>query len=155
MTRKGCARPRTVRITPQPSFRIRGLDAKVDLFWPTATLGSGADYHVDFSDHLCCDETLVKVAFSLAGGVLGWSGKPTFGLKTAAAWITWTAKGKQMVEVTALTSGGRSLTAFVHIHISPQPSLLSGDDTLLAPNILTLPDGTPLTTDRGHDLLSQ
>ncbi|GBR03084.1 phage fiber-tail adaptor protein [Gluconobacter cerinus] len=146
---------RVVRADVPPSFQVRGINAPLFLSWPNAALNGSADYSVDFSAVLCCGETLADVAFSVSGGTLGWSGKPTFTAGIATAWITWVTAGAQTVEVTALTSTGRTVSVTANITVLPVPALLSGKPQAIAPNILTLPDGTPLTTDAGSALLSQ
>ncbi|MFT8354124.1 MAG: hypothetical protein ABF617_05920 [Gluconobacter japonicus] len=148
-------RERCVSLQPLSSFRVRGLYSPINLQWPDAHLNSSADYSVDFSSQLCCDETLSNAAFALSGATLGWSGKPTFSGGVASAWINWTATGQQAIQVTVLTTGGRSLSANVTINVLPEVALLPPASPAVAPNILTLPDGTPLTTDTGSDLLSQ
>ncbi|MBF0858142.1 hypothetical protein HKD24_02810 [Gluconobacter sp. LMG 31484] len=146
---------RVVKADVPPSFRVRGISAPVLLCWPGAFLNSAADYSVDFSGQLCCEETLTNAAFAVSGGVIGWSGKPTFTEAIATAWITWVAAGPQSVEVTAVTSGGRTLSAIIQITVLSSNALLAGQDQAVAPNVLTLPDGTRITTAAGNDLLAQ
>lgn len=153
MTVTPCAR--IVGAAIPPAMRLRGICADALLCWPDTCLNAGADYSVDFSSQLCCDETLANAAFALSGATLGWSGKPTFSGGIASAWINWISTGQKVIQVTVLTSGGRSLSANVTINVLPEVALLSPVSPSVAPNILTLPDGTPLTTDTGSDLLSQ
>ncbi|MBF0851073.1 hypothetical protein HKD27_09090 [Gluconobacter sp. R75690] len=146
---------RIVRADVPFAFRVRGINAPLLLCWPDTFLNGSADYSIDFASQLCCGEVLVDAAFSVSGGSLGWSGKPTYTATIATAWVTWTMAGIQQIEVTVLTSEGRSLSTLVQINVKPIAALLSGGSPSSAPNILTLPDGTPLLTESGRSLLTQ
>lgn len=120
--------------------------------WPSSCIGSGADYGVDFSALLCGDDCLTKVAFSVPGGALGWSGFPTIFGNIAVAWINWTQAGVWQVEVTALTVSGASITVLVTIAVSGTQALLFPTPPDIAPNVLSLTDGTYLELTDGGPL---
>lgn len=146
---------RIVRADVPPVFRVRGINAPLLLCWPNAALGGGADYSVDFSSQISCGDVIVSAAFSVSGGALGWGGSPTYTTAMASAWITWSVLGPQTVAVTVLTRGGVSLSAVISIVVVSPAALIAASAPAVAPNVLTLPDGTPLLSTTGRPLLTQ
>lgn len=133
---------RIVRADIPPSLRLRGISSDVMLCWPNAALNGAADYSVDFSGQICCDDEIREAAFSVQGGTPAWVS--VFGGKLATAWISWTASGPQSVEVTALTASGATLTVRVAIVVLTDAALLPADAQIQPPNTLLLSDGTEL-----------
>lgn len=145
---------RIVQPVRQDAFRMRGVQQDVTIWWPDALLNGGAEYGVDFSSALCCEDILTAVSFEVPGGALGWSGQPTFTQTAAVAFITWTQPGEKTVRVSARTSRGASLTVSVHIRVADAETLLPTRPPDAAPNVLTDPSFAPLTLPDGAQLLA-
>lgn len=146
---------RTVDAATPNLVRIRGMEKAADIYWPDAFLNAGADYAIDFSNVLCCDETIVSSAFNVTGGNLGWGGNPTFSLKKAVAWIAWNVPGKQSVEVSIITNKGNNLSFQIFIMVNSSTTLLNQNLPNIPPNTLTLPNAVPLLREDNGSILSQ
>jgi len=143
---------RIVRADVPPAFRIRGIDPCRVLCWPNAALGSGADYSVDFSAVLCCEDLIREAAFLTTGGTVSWVS--VFSGTLATVWITWTVPGAQSIEVTILTASGATITLDISILVRTEGALLNGDPPACPPNTLILSDGTVLETASGAQILT-
>lgn len=128
---------RIVRADVPPAFRIRGIDPCRVLCWPNATLGSGADYSVDFSHLLGCGGRIVRSGFSTSGGTIA---ADTISGNIVTAWIAWQSSGSQTVTVSVLTAAGDSLTVQVSVLVAPFMALLPAVLPEAPPNALAYGD---------------
>lgn len=128
---------RIVSADVPPAFRVRGIDAPALLCWPNAALGSGADYSVDFSRLLGCDDRIVRSGFSTSGGTIA---ADTISGSIVTAWISWEVSGWQSVTASVLTASGDSLTVQVSVLVTPLMALIPADLPEVPPNALACGD---------------
>ncbi|MBF0892214.1 hypothetical protein HKD28_12460 [Gluconobacter sp. LMG 1744] len=126
---------RIVQAEVPVSFRVQGVIAPLLLYWPSAYLGSGADYSVDFSFLLGPSDRISVVEAIATGGQLAWSS--AFGSR-ATLWIQWLAAGLQTVTLSVRTALGAVLSVTVSISIICAPALIFPAGPDYAPNAFLL-----------------
>ncbi|GBQ69599.1 hypothetical protein AA103196_2257 [Ameyamaea chiangmaiensis NBRC 103196] len=93
------------------------------LRWPPTSIGSGADYSVDFNNSLSDGEYVAACEFG-TDGIATQSWTSTFG-NIVTVWLTWSASGPQTIPVCVLTSKGNTFQVDVSIAVSSEASLLT------------------------------